>query len=330
MLWINVFKSQMNPTSRAKTYRNQPLAAALFVLSASFTFAALGALIKVVSTSLTNEMVVFFRNLCALVFILPWIWYSRPLGGVKTSFFQLHLLRSLLGLGAMYCFFYSIAHLQLSEACLLASTAPLFIPVIAYIWIREPVAQKVRGAIIIGFIGILLILKPGIGVFQPIAIVALAAGIFAALAMVSIRRMSASEPTIRIVFYFTTFGTLISAVPLVWSWQSPQPKIWCLLILIGMLAAVGQILITKGYSLAPAAQVGPLTYGNVVFATFLGWLFWGESLDAMTWAGAVLICIAGIIATRRTKTHALLGTTARETTHTVEASGQETTLSSQV
>ena len=315
MLWINLVKNQMNPASRAKTYRNPPLAGALFVLSASFTFAALGALIKVVSTSLTNEMVVFFRNLCALIFILPWIWYSRPLGGVKTSFFQLHLLRSLSGLGAMYCFFYSIAHLKLSEACLLASTTPLFIPVIAYVWIREPVAQKLRGAIIIGFIGILLILKPGIGVFQPIAIVALASGIFAALAMVSIRRMSASEPTIRIVCYFTTLGTLISAVPLVWSWQSPQPKIWCLLVLIGMLAAVGQILLTKGYSLAPAAQVGPLTYGNVVFATFLGWLFWGESLDAMTWAGAVLICIAGIIATRRTKTYALLGTTARETTH---------------
>jgi drug/metabolite transporter (DMT)-like permease len=187
----------MNPTSRTETYRNKPLAGALFVLSASFTFAVLGALIKVVSTSLTNEMVVFFRNLCALIFILPWIWYKRPLGGVKTAFFQLHLLRSLAGLGAMYCFFYAIAHLQLSEACLLASTAPLFIPVIAYIWIHEPVAQKVRGAIIIGFIGIVLILKPGLGVFQPVAIVGLTAGIFVALAMVSIRRMSSSEPTIR-------------------------------------------------------------------------------------------------------------------------------------
>jgi drug/metabolite transporter (DMT)-like permease len=304
----------MNPTSRAKAYRNLPLAGALFVLSASFTFAAMGALIKVVSTSLTNELIVFFRNFCALVFILPWIWYSRSLKGVKTSFFQLHLLRSLAGLGAMYCFFYSIAHLQLSEACLLASTAPLFIPVIAYIWIREPVARKVRRAIIIGFIGILLILKPGIGVFQPIAIVGLASGMFAALAMVTIRRMSASEPAIRIVFYFSALGTLISGVPLFWSWQSPQPKIWCLLILIGMLAAVGQILITKGYSLAPAARVGPLTYGNVVFATFLGWLFWGESLDALTWAGAVMICIAGIITTRQTKTHTLLGTATRETT----------------
>ena len=305
----------MNPTSREETYRNQPLAGALFVLSSSFIFAVLGALIKVVSTSLTNEMVVFFRNLCALIFILPWIWYSRRLGGVKTAFFQLHLLRSLAGLGAMYCFFYAIAHLQLSEACLLASTAPLFIPVIAYVWIREPVAQKVRGAIIIGFIGIVLMLKPGFGVFQPIAIVGLAAGAFVALAMVSIRRMSTSEPTIRIVFYFTVLGTLISAVPLAWSWQYPQPKIWWLLVLIGLFAAVGQILLTKGYSLAPAAQVGPFTYGNVVFATVLGWLFWGESLDSMTWVGAFLICIAGIITTRRTKTHALLGTTARPTAY---------------
>jgi drug/metabolite transporter (DMT)-like permease len=155
-----------------------------------------------------------------------------------------------------------------------------------------------------------LILKPGLEVFQPVTIVGLAAGVLAALAMVSIRRMSTSEPTIRIVFYFTVLGTLISAVPLIWSWQSPQPRIWWLLILIGLLAAVGQILLTKGYSLAPAAQMGPFTYGNVVFATLLGWIFWGESLDAMTWVGAVLICIAGIITTRRTKTHALPGTTA--------------------
>jgi drug/metabolite transporter (DMT)-like permease len=226
-------------------------------------------------------------------------------------------VRSLSGLGTMHCFFYAIAHLQLSEACLLASTTPLFIPVIAWLWIREPAARKVQEAIIMGFIGVLLILKPGTGVFRPVAMVALAAGMFAALAMVSIRRMSVSEPAIRIVFYFSALGTLGSALPLIWSWQSPRPGIWCLLILIGMMAAVGQILITRGYSLAPAAQVGPLTYGNVVFATFLGWLFWGESMGAMTWAGAVLICAAGIIATGRTKTHALLGTTAGKTTDPV-------------
>jgi drug/metabolite transporter (DMT)-like permease len=286
------------------------VAGALCVLSATLTFAVLGAVVKVVSLSLSNEMVVFFRNFCSLFFILPWIWYSRPPGGVRTSYFPLHLLRSVAGLGGMYCFFYVIAQLQLSEAFLLMSTAPLFIPIIAYLWIHESVAPKVRGAIIIGFIGILLILKPGMGVFRPIAFIGLGAGILGALAMVSIRRMSSSEPTIRIVFYFTVFGTLISAVPLFWSWQTPRGGIWWLLILMGLLAAVGQFLLTKGYSLAPAAQVGPFTYGNVVFATLLGWIFWGEALDSLTWMGAFFICIAGIITTRKTETHALVGTTA--------------------
>lgn len=302
-------------TSRQQlTYRNQPVAGALCVLSASFTFAILGALVKVVSVSLSNEMVVFFRNFCSLFFILPWIWYSSPPGGIRTSYFPLHLLRSMAGLGGMYCFFYVIAHLRLSESFLLMATAPLFIPIIAYVWLREPVVHKVRGAIVLGFIGIILILKPGMGILQPIAFIGLGAGILGALAMVSIRRMSSSEPTIRIVFYFTVFGTMISAVPLVWWWQPPKPEIWWLLLLMGLLAAVGQFLLTKGYSLAPAAQVGPFTYGNVVFATLLGWIFWGEGLDSLTWIGAFLICLAGVITTHRTGTHALVGTTAGTTT----------------
>jgi drug/metabolite transporter (DMT)-like permease len=296
--------------SQQGIYKDQPVAGALCVLSASLTFAILGVAVKVVSRSLTTEMVVFFRNFCSLFFILPWIWYSPPPGGVRTSYFPLHLLRSMAGLGGMYCFFFVIARLQLSESFLLMSTAPLFIPIIAYVWIHEPVERKVRGAVIIGFIGIILILKPGMGVFRPIAFVGLAAGLLGALAMVSIRRMSSSEPTIRIVFYFTVFGTLISAMPLVWSWQSPKAEIWWLLVFMGLLAAVGQFLLTKGYSLAPAAKVGPFSYSNVVFAMLLGWVLWGESLDLLTWAGAFLICVAGIITTRKTATHALVGTTA--------------------
>lgn len=299
-------KNQTNSVIPWVAYRNQPIAGALFVLGASFMFAMMGTLVKVVSSSLNNEMVVFFRNVCALILILPWLAISRPSGGIRTSCLRLHLLRSAAGLGAMYCFFYAIAQLRLSEAFLLFSTSPLFIPLIAYMWMREQVTYSARGAIIAGFIGIVLILKPGFGIFRPAMLVALAGGGLAALAMVTIRRMSFSEPAIRIVFYFTIFSTVISAGPLFWSWRSPLPGIWWLLILIGLLAAVGQFFLTKGYSMAPAAQVGPLTYGNVVFATINGWIFWGETMGLLTWAGAFLVCMAGIITTRRTETHVLL------------------------
>lgn len=293
--------------TQTENYRNQPLAGALYVLSASFVFAILGALVKVVSSSLPNEMVVFFRNVCALIFTLPWFWYSRPSGGIRTGCFRLHLLRGITGLGAMYCFFYAIAHMQLSEAYLLIATAPLFIPVIAYVWMREPVTRNVRRAIIIGFFGIVLILRPGVGIFQPVALVGLGAGVLAAIAMVSIRRMSATEPVILIVFYFTVLSTVLSAGPLLWSWRSPPPAIWWLLVFIGLLATIGQFFLTKGYSIAPAAQVGPFAYSNVVFAIFIGWIFWEEALDLLTWAGALLICISGIITTRRTATHVIVG-----------------------
>ena len=304
---------QTNSVVGAETYQNQPIAGALFVLGASFMFAMVGTLVKVVSASLNNEMVVFSRNVCSLMFILPWLAYSRPSGGIKTGCLKLHLLRSTAGLGAMYCFFYAIAQLRLSEAFLLSSTSPLFIPLIAYVWMREPVTHSAKWAIIAGFIGIVLILKPGLGMFRPAMLVALSAGVLAALAMVTIRRMSFSEPAIRIVFYFTILSTVISAGPLLWSWQPPLPGIWWLLILIGLIAAVGQFFLTKGYSLAPAAQVGPLSYGNVVFATFNGWIYWGETLDLVTWIGAFLVCMAGIITTRRTEAHVIVDATAGKT-----------------
>jgi len=305
--------NHVNPSIQPKNDRNRPIAGALFVLSASFLFAVMGTLVKVVSSSINNEMVVFSRNAFALIFILPWLWYSRPSGGVRTKCFKFHMLRSGAGLAAMYSFFYAIAHLHLSEAFLLSATSPLFIPLIASAWIHESATAYVRGAVIIGFFGVVLILKPGFANFQPAMFVALMSGVFAALAMVTIRRMSASEPAIRIVFYFAFLSTIISAVPLSWAWESPSPEIWWSIALIGLLASVAQFFLTRGYSLAPAAQMGPLTYGSVVFATLNGWLFWGENLDKLTWVGAVLVCIAGAITTRRTETHIFPGATGKPT-----------------
>jgi len=280
-------------------YRNQPLAGAISVICASLLIALVGALVKSVSTSLNNEMVVFLRNLFVMICVLPWIRPIRPRSNIRTTCFRLHLLRSLAGLFAMYCFFYAVSRIPLSAAFLLLSSSPLFIPIIAWIWLREPVAAPVRVAILTGFLGVLFILKPGFGIFQPAALVGLGAGILSAMAMVTIRRMSPTEPAIRILFYFTLVSTLVSAIPLTWAWQTPDSSALLSMALLGTLATAGQYLLTRGYSFAPAAQVGPFTYTNVVFATLIGWMYWAETLDALAWIGAALICIAGIIASRR-------------------------------
>ncbi|MBN2298351.1 MAG: DMT family transporter [Deltaproteobacteria bacterium] len=281
--------------------KNQPVAGALYILGAGFMFAIMGALVRMVSTSLNNEMVVFFRNLFALIFMIPVLVTRRALPELKTENFSSHLIRTVTGLSAMYCYFYALAHMKLAEAVLLSYTTPLFIPLIALIWLKEPVPKMVRFAVIIGFAGVVLILRPGFGIFQPVSVIALIAAIFASTAMVTIRSMSDSEPPGRIVFYYTVLSTLISAIPLLWAWEMPQGSILPLLLLMGIVAVSGQLLMTRGYSAAPAAQVGPFIYATVVFASILGWIFWSEALDLLSLTGAILICIAGVTATRRTQ-----------------------------
>ena len=127
----------------------------------------------------------------------------------------------------------------------------------------------------------------------------MAAGFFAAIAVVCVRRLTYSEPTTRVVFYYSVFCTLLSAIPLLWFWQMPEPSTWVLLAAMGLFATSGQLLLIRGYALAPAARVGPFSYLAVVFAALIGWGLWGEVPDASSFFGALLVCTAGITAIRK-------------------------------
>ncbi len=275
------------------------LAGALYVVGASLLFAFMGALVKEASAELPNPVVVFFRNFLALVFLLPFFLRSSGPAAIKTAHFSRHLTRSLAGLGSMYLFFYTLGHLPLAEAVLLSYTSPLFIPLVARIWIGEPVPPAVCGAVVLGFAGVLFILRPGPGVLRPVALLGLGSGVLMAVAMVSIRRMADTEPPDRIVFYFSLIASVVSALPLAPAWQTPSPRAMGLLAGIALLAVFSQMLLTRGYSLAPAGRVGPFSYTNIVFSALIGRLFWSETFSPLSVAGTLLICGAGIlIATR--------------------------------
>jgi drug/metabolite transporter (DMT)-like permease len=276
---------------------DQPVRAALYAVSAELLFATMGAAIKVASSELPNEVVVFFRNLFGLAFILPWL-LRRGLAGLPTRHLRYHLVRALAGLGAMYCFFYALAHIPLAEAVLMKLTAPLFVPLVAFFWLRERLPAAVAGAVVLGFVGVALILRPGLRELSPVLLVALAGGVLAAVAKTGVRRLTRTEPIARVVFYFALIATAVSAVPLAWSWVTPSAAGWGLLLLVGLLATVAQLLMTAAYSHAPAAQVGPYTYTAVLFATAYGLLFWGETLGPATVAGAALVVAAGVVTGR--------------------------------
>lgn len=257
-------------------------------------FASMGAVIKTLAEELTTPMIVFTRNLAGLVILAPWLLRRRG-PGLRTRNPGLLLLRALAGLGAMYCFFYAIGHIALGQAVLLKMTAPLFLPLIALLWLRERAAAQVLAAVGLGFAGVALILRPGVSGLDPVALVALAGGALAALAKVSVRRLAREEPGTRIVFYFALIATTVSALPALLAWQTPSPLAWMLIAAIGLLATVGQLLMTRAYWAAPAPFVGPFTYATVPFATLYGWLFWGEVLDALTLLGTAVVVAAGAL-----------------------------------
>lgn len=263
-------------------------------MASSLVFASMGALIKELSTQVSNEVLVFSRNIVALLILTPWV-LAKGLAKLKTHSFSLHLFRSVAGLSAMYCYFFALAYIPLADAVILHMTTPLFIPIIAWMWLRESVPSRTKWAIGIGYLGILLILKPGSGVFPLYALFALASGLFAAIAMVCIRRMAATEPPIRIVWYFTLISTVISSIPLLWTWQIPEPSLIGILVLIGALATLGQLLLTRGYTLAPAGQVGGFAYSEVVFGFTLGWIVWNELPDSLSVIGILAVCSAGML-----------------------------------
>jgi len=277
-------------------YRQNLLLGALFILLAEWFFASMGAAVKLVTAELPSEMAVFMRNLVGLMLMTPLVW-RQGLDGLKTSIFPIHLLRSLAGVSAMYCFFYALSQLHLADGLLLKMTAPLFMPLIAWLWLGEGLRRTILVALAIGFFGVVLVLNPE-GEFNRVALVGLLGGLLASLAKVSLRRLGRSEPSVRVVFYFALLSTLISCVPMFWVWRTPDAAQWGLFALVGLMGTLGQLFLTRGYAIAKASVVSPFTYASVIFGAVYGYLFWGETLTLQFVVGALLIALAGILALR--------------------------------
>lgn len=271
------------------------LLGSFYVVLGEVFFVLMGMLVKYLGDDVPNHQMVFYRNWMAALIIIP-ILYAQGLHNIKTKRIGMHLIRAGSGVLAMYCFYYAITHIELADAMMLKMTAPIFIPFIAVFWIREHVTYKTALAILIGFTGVIIYLNPTVEI-KLAAVVGLIGGGLAALAKVSIRKMSDTEPTARIVFYFALFGALISSVPVITGeYYFPDSyQEWTLLLLLGLTGTCGQFCLTHAYRLAPASQVGPFTYSSLLWASLAGWFFWSEIPSISTLTGAGLIIISGLM-----------------------------------
>ena len=273
---------------------DQPLKGALLLVLGEGLLAVMAAMIKHLSDHLDTEVLVFARNLFGLLILIPIIASRGGFGQLRTRFLHLHMIRGFTGVTAMFCFFYTIGHIALAEAVLVKMTVPFFLPIVAWLWLREVISLRTWLAIIGGFAGVAVIMDVSSGSVNPVMWVALAGAAIMSVAKVSIRRMAVSEPAQRVVFYFALFATLFSALPLPWASTLPAGTDYLWLFAIGLVATGGQYAMTTAYQIARPGQVGVYNYSSVVWAALLGWMFWGETLVLTTLIGTLLIVAAGV------------------------------------
>ncbi len=230
----------------------------------------------------------FFRNFFGWVFIMPLV-ARAGFGVLKTQRLKMHMVRAFFGTGAMSFWFVGLSMIPLSEATALSFTVPLFTTLGAALLLGETVRVHRWMALVVGFIGALIIIRPGFQTVEPGQLVILASSAFISGALLSVKKLSSTEHPMSIVFYMGVFMTpmsLVAAFP-VWVWPQPDHYIW--LVAMGMFATTGQLFMANAMKVADASVSMPFNFSNMIFASLIGYVFFGELADIWVWAGAILI-----------------------------------------
>ena len=285
---------------------NPLLLGALCLITAELCFAFVGALVKALSEDMTQSQLVFFRNASALIVILPMLFKNGISGAkttVKTERCSLHVFRALCGMVAMYGFFYVLSTMALAQAMMALLLAPFIVPIIARLWLKERIDRKSTVAIFIGFAGVAVILlnDPNASAqvdWLPIA-VAIGCATLVATTKCSIRKLTDTEPSLRIVFYFTAIATVISLVPMMVNWAPLLTTVIPGLVAMGLLAAVGQLLMTRAFKYASPVKIGLLSYSSIIFAAIIGAIVWQEPITLPLILGSVFVIWAANMTIRQ-------------------------------
>lgn len=283
------------------------------MLAATSLFAGMDATVKLLMADHSLVQVLFFRALFGLVPLAPLLWRDGS-RAVATRRPLAHMVRSVIGLGAVGCFFMAVHRLPLAQVTVIGFAAPLLTTALAVPLLKERVSPGRWLAVAAGFGGVLLVAGPaawpggsGDGGTGEGAAFAVAGTLLYALMMVLLRDMGRTETAVSTVFWFSALTLPLTGAARPFAWRAPDAAAWGLFAAAGILGGVGQLAISRALRLAPASVVAPFDYFHIVVSASLGWLLFAEVPGPGTLAGAAVVAGAGLYVIRAEKASRLSG-----------------------
>lgn len=265
-----------------------PMRAALLMFGSTMAFGLMAIAIRYASRHVPTQEVAFFRNAFGLLALLPFL--LRPGSSpFRTRQLPRYFVRSLIGLASMLCAFWAIGHLPISQAISLSYSTPLFVTIAAVLFLGETVRMRRWAAVVCGFIGVLIIVRPGAESFSPGLLVAVLAAVLSSLVAIQIKQLTRVDGADTVVFYTYVFWVPMSLVPALFGWVWPNSTGWMWLIATGVLGTLGQLMWTRALRLGEVSALTPISFMQLPLVALLGWLLFGETLDRWTVIGAGII-----------------------------------------
>src|SRR5215510_3167436 len=262
--------------------------ACLLMVLGTVMFAAMHTAIRYATQRLPAVEVAFFRNVCGLVVILP-LLARHGLGLFYTKRLGLHVLRAVLNVASMLAFFVGLSMTPLARATALSFTAPLFTALLGALLLGEVFRWRRWTAIFAGFFGALVILRPGLHTFDFASVLVLVSSLLWSMALIDIKVLGRTDSSMTITAYVTVLMIPMTLIPAMLVWQTPMLDLWGWLIFIGVIGTLGQLIVTEAVKLADMTVLMPFDFLKLVWATFLGIIFFAEVPDLLTWVGGAIV-----------------------------------------
>ena len=271
---------------------------AILLLLTAFTMALQAALVRLLAERIDSLQTIFLRGLFGLVLVVPLM--IRPgVIRIRTARLPLHLARAAAGVISMACGFYAFANMPLAEATAITFTMTLFLTVLAVLLLKEHVGIRRGTATLIGFVGVLVMLRPANLNLELAVFMALLSAFFHALAGILIKRLSATESVANLMLYFALLASIVFFYPAMRVWTQPTAVEWIFLFGVALLGALSQFFFIEACRVSEMSVVAPFDYSRLVFAGLLGYALFGEIPDAWSVTGALVIVACTLYISRR-------------------------------